>query len=437
MVVMIEDRRVTSFPAELDSMLHVGNYCICCKKTCNQVSSCSRCKVVSYCSRECQKLDFSRHKKEDDCVGIGEIRSNLELMEQMLEANSCLLMQEVMMTFGHEEDTWLGRGEPSFMEMMGLMTRGLVSNTGDPLQVPDTTRPTMDVIAGRFFRLQGTTEYMNALTALNQKVTTVCHRHNTLEAYEEILKIAVEMKRLTHAVHPDMCDREIPKVLFKLHRDDDAIAFIKYWIQWRTKGEGNLRDPLVLLSKKGEWPFPVEEGARFDDIVDEIRGCRFPPGALDSCGEELSFHAPFAVTALFIKGRHICVHRILASKADAFLETERVLPPEIKTRIVSFVTGGDEGVALYEEMMRQATRLMDYIDEAYPHILFGTIFPEELPAPRPGHDGIDDDQAFDIRGFLNTFADSVPAAHTVLDIINERFSDRVAERVAAINLLDE
>lgn len=153
------------------------------------------------------------------------------------------------MNFADEEDTWLGRGEPSMMEMMGLMAP---LGTGSEA-IPDARgRTVMDVIAGRFLRLQRTKEYMDCIILLNQKITILAHEHQLMTAFEEILSQSVEIKRQTHAAHPDTRDRDLPKVLLNLHRDDDSIAFIRYWFKWGPRGPGQLRDPLVLLSKRGE-----------------------------------------------------------------------------------------------------------------------------------------------------------------------------------------
>jgi ankyrin repeat protein len=46
-------------------------HCLWCSKTSGEggaeLSKCSRCKTARYCSRECQKKDFSRHKTADKC----------------------------------------------------------------------------------------------------------------------------------------------------------------------------------------------------------------------------------------------------------------------------------------------------------------------------------------------------------------------------------
>lgn len=420
MVVTIKERRAL-IPAELECSLKVEPFCVACDKTSDALSVCSRCKLVKYCCRACQKQDYARHKKEDDCAGIGDLRKNLEELERMIQNNGCMLMQEVIMKFGDEEDTWLGRGEPSLMEMTGLMSTGPIGPDGGPANAnppgADSSRNIMDVIAGRFGALQGTSQYIQCMMALNQKVIDVAHRHCALDSFEEVLEIAVEVKRLTHAAYPDISDRELPKLLMKVHRDDDAIAFIRYWIQWRSRGPGNLHDPLVLVSGKGEWPFPCgEKDSRFLNITQQLRNCQFPPG------DEMTMPAPYCLVALTIKVRLICVYRILVSKADAFLEIELALPQDVKTAVVSFLTGGDEAAALYEELLGQINGLMDYIDETYPYILLGTLYPSVLPPPAPGKDGVDDDQAFDVRGFLATFGDGVPLNVAFIDILKERYN---------------
>lgn len=74
MFISISDRRVTDIPVELESKLCLEPYCHTCNA--NAVTSsekqkslkrCSSCKLVYYCSRDCQQLDWRRHKSEDEC----------------------------------------------------------------------------------------------------------------------------------------------------------------------------------------------------------------------------------------------------------------------------------------------------------------------------------------------------------------------------------
>lgn len=114
---------------------------------------------------------------------ISKLRKNLAQIEAVIQTNGCLLMQEVILTFGDEEDPWLGRGEPSMMEMMGLMSPPGVDGSelsGD--------RSVMDVIAGRFFRLQNTKEYIECMLLLLNKIMKIAHQHNFMPAFEEILR---------------------------------------------------------------------------------------------------------------------------------------------------------------------------------------------------------------------------------------------------------
>lgn len=410
MVVTIDDRRVTaaSIPVELESDVRMEPFCFCCQQTTASLSTCSGCKVATYCSKKCQKKDWVRHKQEDECLAVTALRNTLTQIEATIETNRSLIIQELIMKFGDEEDTWLGREEPRLMELMSLLGPTVRGESG-------SSRGVMDIIAGRFYALQYTTDYMNCMLQLGTLVLRMGHKHDCLAAYEEVLASAVEAKRLTHAVHVDMYDRELPKVLLKLHRDDDAISFIRYWIQWRSRGQGNLRDPLVLRSVKGEWPFPCEPNARLLDIADEIRNCQFEQG------DSMSFPAPFCMVALAVKLRYMVVYSHRAERAEAFMETNVRLPGDLKTAVVNFLTGGVEAHILYTEQWTHANRLMDIIEEKYPYILHGYLDPRKLPAPAPGKDGVDDDQAYDARGFICTYAVGRPVQLLLNTLLRRRY----------------
>lgn len=260
---------------------------------------------------------------------------------------------------------------------------------------------------------------MNCLVALNQKIVRLAHNRDFMPAYEEILSLTVEMKRLTHAVHPDMCDRDFPKALLKLHREDDAIAFIRYWLKWRPRGRGNLRDPLILLSSKGDWPFPVEKDCPLHDITDELRSCQFQEGDRMN-GDEMGVPAPFCLVALVIKLRHICVHRNRMDQATSFRSAAGGLPQDVITTVVNFLTG-DKAAALYAEQSLHADHLLDLIDEWCPNILPGSLNRSVMPRPRVGKDKVDDDRAFDVGGFIMTFGCRAPVVELYKDIVGRRY----------------
>ena len=57
------------------------NNCIVCKN--EDVKSCSRCHLISYCSKECQKSDWKRHKKQE-CNG--EVaRQKMQILQESAE----------------------------------------------------------------------------------------------------------------------------------------------------------------------------------------------------------------------------------------------------------------------------------------------------------------------------------------------------------------
>jgi hypothetical protein len=51
------------------------NECLSCGKETKKLLKCSKCKIVKYCSRECQKIDWKKHKKK--CVNVNSSISSL------------------------------------------------------------------------------------------------------------------------------------------------------------------------------------------------------------------------------------------------------------------------------------------------------------------------------------------------------------------------
>jgi hypothetical protein len=288
------------------------------------------------------------------------------------------------------------------------------------VQFIDDDDDIFELIAGRFGDDKYTNEYMDALLGLCSKVHHAAIRHRTVWCWEEELALAVELKRLTHLSPPNLVCDKIPRPLMKLHRDDNAVSLILYWIEWRSGGGAgpiDLRDPLIINSRKKEWPFACKKDCCLLDIM----------GLVENFVLVDQISLEFLSILLTIKMRHIAVPRIRALLASQFLDTKLsdFLLPETCSIVLSFLTGGEKAREIYEDQLEQANRLMDYIDSINPNILLAFLNPELLVSQAdPDEDGaveMEMDVEFeDIKDFYLSCGDEKPVVKTLISVLIER-----------------
>jgi hypothetical protein len=223
---------------------------------------------------------------------------------------------------------------------------------------------------------------------------------------------------------PEIVCYEITKPLMKLHRDDDVVSFILYWIEWKLGGAGggpivrfrptDLRDPLILNSRKNEWPFACQKDCHLLDIMDHIEEFMM----LDEDG---IVPIAFLSTLLTVKMRHITVHcrRVLLAN-QAFLDTKLsdFFLPETRSIVLSFLTGGEKACEIYEEQLDHANRLMDFIDDLDPNILLAFLNPYLLVSQA---DDLEELMAIlDINNFFEFFGDEEPVVNTLTSLLLQR-----------------
>ena len=68
--LMEEDANVVVIDA-----LHRDSHCSHCCRPANQLKQCAACHQIKYCSRKCQKTDWSTHKAE--CKSFIQVQSHL------------------------------------------------------------------------------------------------------------------------------------------------------------------------------------------------------------------------------------------------------------------------------------------------------------------------------------------------------------------------
>jgi hypothetical protein len=172
-MISLADRRVTDIPVELESKLClVPNSCNTCNAAQNEkqkrLKKCSGCKLVFYCSRDCQQLDLRRHKSEDECPAIKNIRQRIDRAADDIRAHRENLIHHYYATYG--EEVFGGRN--------------LVDILDDDI---------FELLTGRFNDDGYTTEYMNTLFDLRSKVSRAATRHRAVWCWEEELALTVDL----------------------------------------------------------------------------------------------------------------------------------------------------------------------------------------------------------------------------------------------------
>lgn len=392
MVVTIANRSVTFISKELESSLQLESCCITCKAADKPVRTCSNCKLVTYCCKDCQAADWERHKEEDKCLVIKKDRRLLKEASETIAANQGEIVDAALAQFG--EFAFYGRPYAT----------ALLSGNIEEL---------IDLFAAHFFDLPYTQIYMERMLSLTSKVCDVAETHNTRELWEKALGLWVEFKRLCHESLPDAANEQIVSTLLKLHRNDDAAAYILYWIEWRSRYPNLINDNNVLFSLKGHWPFPIRRDARLLDLSHEIRNADII---------DMGVPVSFILTALAIKLRYICEYRIKLECANAFrLSTVgQTLPVDVTSSIILFVTGGTDATSAFAAQWEHANCLLNYIDEEYPFILPGVLDPSVLP---PVEENTADDRSFNVREFLEEYEGSPPVLEMLTNVLRLRYGE--------------
>jgi MYND finger len=214
-MITIVDYCVTSIPEELESNLRLQPFCAACEKSGSRLRKCSGCELVYYCSTECQRNDWPRHKHDDKCISIKKMRRAVQKAATKIRSNRLKIIAG-----------FYGRYETDVFEL----------------------------VAGRFLGDPLTLEYMVARMTLYAAVTKATEHQQTICLWEEVLTDAIDVKRLTHLYLPDMVDHYIPDLLVKLHPDDDAVTFIRHWRDWRDRRNHPhlVGFPSILELRKGE-----------------------------------------------------------------------------------------------------------------------------------------------------------------------------------------
>lgn len=289
---------------------------------------CSRCKIVMYCSIECQRKDFKEHKKE--CKEIAENRTNLRREEQRLR----------------HVQLWAPQPENAF-----------------------------ETIPGKFWLEIETRDYCRARYLLSNNIEHLAHWYEVLAVLDEARKHRLELLRLCYLDNIGIRFR-IPFTLLRMNRDDECFAFIKHWTN-RSEEEGdfhpNVIEQLHGNSSPGAWLYGTAD--KFEDLLETV-----PNITEDSIG--IAHYAALCI----IKLRLVETHNARKKQAAILADTKAGQAigdsmEHVQMRII----GDQEEQDKYRRQEEMVNKYFDIMDRQNPTLLKAVINPGPLkrqPAPQ-------------------------------------------------------
>jgi len=184
---------------------------------------CSRCKILPYCSADCQKAGYAEHKK------------------------SCKKLEKLVRQMDEEAES-LRAGQ------FGLIGFGPPENA-------------FEEHVGSFWGIFETRDYMRARLAVVEAMEKMNWHVESKRGWNNVAAHIQDMLRLCASDNLGLRYR-FPFVLINLNRDDDAYCFIRYWME-DYNSHCEERDRNHARSKEGDWLYPQEEGARYGDILEQ------------------------------------------------------------------------------------------------------------------------------------------------------------------------
>jgi hypothetical protein len=196
-----------------DPNLHDHPYCSTCYDKSSEekpLLKCSRCKLVYYCSVDCQKENFGAHKKT--CKHIVKLVANLIRETAPLISGPAAMM-------------WGGGGPPDNW---------------------------FETQVGMFWGLHETRDYMRARLALVNEICNLSFELETVELWENVLGHYQDMLRLCFRDNLGLRYR-FPYFLLSLNRDDDAYCFVRYWMKDFDQAEVDGRGMQSQHAESNHW----------------------------------------------------------------------------------------------------------------------------------------------------------------------------------------
>lgn len=331
-------------------------YCgVCFKKRAEDESSppllrCSRCKILHYCSRECQKEDWNEHRTP--CKRIQQF-------QQVVEREAAVLR--------HTNAHIIGPAPPENL---------------------------FETHVGSFWGMFDTRDYMRARLRLADEIHDLAWEYETVQAWEQAIQHYQEMLRLCASDNLGLRGR-FPFLLLNVNRDDDAFDFIRHWTK-RLHGSydngdddddadadrhGNEEDdeqeeeddnPVESIhrnSSEGDWIYPRNPDCRFLDLYEEMTG-------INTRYQELNTLVALAV----IKMRLVAAWEAQKRTIQLFRATPQGarIHPSVGSVLTEMISGDGSLQAKMADQRRQLDRILDIIQENNPTVLPGLLNPGPL-----------------------------------------------------------
>ena len=297
----------------------------------DKLFTCSRCGISKYCSKDCQKEDFTLHKKS--CKQIKYLKDKLEILAEEL----------------HHQDDWDGREENLF-----------------------------ETSVGDFWGLDDPRDYCCTRLELADEILHVAHDYERISIFDIAISHYLELMRLSHSDNQG-CRSRTPFILLSMDRDDDAYNFIKWW-ESVPGSDYDWGDPPPV--REGEWSYLTNQN-RYEDmftVCDKLYS-----GEL--CSDmDLCFLAALAL----IKFRILAKHEQRLKEYEALLpHMERLSVGNTLTNVLHIIkeklVGDKDWIKLMREQEDHLNKYLEMIQKSNKTFLPAVVNPAPLRSqPCPG-----------------------------------------------------
>jgi len=266
---------------------------------------CSRCRVVHYCSKKCQKVHFPTHRAE--CKEISDMRARVSALNVALR--------------GGEIPDWDGN------EYVDWSTGVRIDYFSPPY-------------LGNWWGHLEPRDYCRAVHSLSELIRDIAWDSEVESLWMKCLNLKLDLLRCNISDNQGIRS-EVPYVLLYLNKDDECLRFIK-WSSYNyrykyARGYGHDSE-LSPVWEEGLFVYDEAGGDRFDDIFPFIddEGVKIPGVDMESYGvlinhcvssREVYLEPSFLVALIVIKLRivvHLEVQLHLALKENSAADTTSI-----------------------------------------------------------------------------------------------------------------